>query len=254
MNFGGYGTPERQLAFDLNDFDETHPGPWEWDLKRLVASLNVAARHLGFTAAQGDEAVAAAVTSYQQHTTPVFPDGRPEPVADPDHARLGACGQRQRGRPRAGGQGHDEGAAALARTAAAQDGHQGRRALDLARCAARAVPYPWRQHAVLVRGRLDAPGPLDRAHRPSLQRLSHPRQARRSRLAGPVPHAGSGLQGGGCGQRGHALPGAAAHRRHRRADDAADQAGPTPRCWLPTCRERPPTSSTRANASSRASG
>ncbi|MBK7990889.1 MAG: DUF2252 domain-containing protein [Comamonadaceae bacterium] len=68
MNFGGYGTPERQLAFDLNDFDETHPGPWEWDLKRLVASLNVAARHLGFTAAQGDEAVASAVTSYQQHT------------------------------------------------------------------------------------------------------------------------------------------------------------------------------------------
>jgi uncharacterized protein (DUF2252 family) len=68
MNFGGYGTPERQLVFDLNDFDETHPGPWEWDLKRLVASLNVAARHLGFTAAQGDEAVASAVTSYQQHT------------------------------------------------------------------------------------------------------------------------------------------------------------------------------------------
>jgi uncharacterized protein (DUF2252 family) len=68
MNFGGYGTPERQLVFDLNDFDETHPGPWEWDLKRLVASLNLAARHLGLTAAQGDEAVAAAVASYVQHT------------------------------------------------------------------------------------------------------------------------------------------------------------------------------------------
>lgn len=68
MNFGGYGTPERQLAFDLNDFDETHPGPWEWDLKRLVASLNLAARHLGLSAAQGDEAVVAAVASYVQHT------------------------------------------------------------------------------------------------------------------------------------------------------------------------------------------
>lgn len=68
LNFGAYGTPERQLVFDLNDFDETHPGPWEWDLKRLVASLSLAARHLGLPAAQGDEAVAAAVASYVQHT------------------------------------------------------------------------------------------------------------------------------------------------------------------------------------------
>lgn len=68
LNFGGYGTPERQLAFDLNDFDETHPGPWEWDLKRLVASLNLAARHLGLTTAQGDACVAAAGASYVQHT------------------------------------------------------------------------------------------------------------------------------------------------------------------------------------------
>ena len=64
MNFGGYGTPERQLAFDLNDFDEAYPGPWEWDLKRLVASLELAARHLGLSAAEGDAAVAAAVAGY----------------------------------------------------------------------------------------------------------------------------------------------------------------------------------------------
>lgn len=68
LNFGGYGTPERQLVFDLNDFDETHPGPWEWDVKRLVASLNLAARHLGLPGAQGDDAVAAAVASYAEHT------------------------------------------------------------------------------------------------------------------------------------------------------------------------------------------
>lgn len=68
MNFGAYGTPERQLVFDLNDFDETHPGPWEWDLKRLAASLNLAARHLGLSPAQADEAVAAAAASYVQHT------------------------------------------------------------------------------------------------------------------------------------------------------------------------------------------
>ncbi|WP_160109209.1 DUF2252 domain-containing protein [Pseudomonas izuensis] len=46
MNFGGFATPERNLLFSVNDFDEAHPGPWEWDLKRLVASFLVAARDL----------------------------------------------------------------------------------------------------------------------------------------------------------------------------------------------------------------
>ena len=40
VNFGGFGTPERRLIFDVNDFDETLPGPWEWDLKRLGASFS----------------------------------------------------------------------------------------------------------------------------------------------------------------------------------------------------------------------
>ena len=48
MNFGLFATPERHLIFDVNDFDETIPGPWEWDVKRLVASLAVAARENGF--------------------------------------------------------------------------------------------------------------------------------------------------------------------------------------------------------------
>ena len=43
-NFGVFGSPERRLVFDVNDFDETLPGPWEWDVKRLAASLEVAAR------------------------------------------------------------------------------------------------------------------------------------------------------------------------------------------------------------------
>ena len=47
-NFGVFGTPERRLVFDINDFDETLPGPWEWDVKRLVASFEVAGRHRGF--------------------------------------------------------------------------------------------------------------------------------------------------------------------------------------------------------------
>jgi uncharacterized protein (DUF2252 family) len=46
-NFGGFASPERTLIFDANDFDETLPGPWEWDLKRLAASLVLAGRHLG---------------------------------------------------------------------------------------------------------------------------------------------------------------------------------------------------------------
>ena len=46
-NFGIFGTPERKFVFDINDFDETHPGPWEWDVKRLAASFAVAARECG---------------------------------------------------------------------------------------------------------------------------------------------------------------------------------------------------------------
>ncbi len=48
VNFGLFGTPERCLVFDVNDFDETLPGPWEWDVKRLAASLEIAARENGF--------------------------------------------------------------------------------------------------------------------------------------------------------------------------------------------------------------
>ncbi|HTQ00648.1 MAG TPA: DUF2252 domain-containing protein [Casimicrobiaceae bacterium] len=48
MNFGGFATPERNLIFDINDLDETLPAPWEWDLKRLTASVAIAAQHLRF--------------------------------------------------------------------------------------------------------------------------------------------------------------------------------------------------------------
>ena len=52
LNFGLYASPERRLVFDVNDFDETLPGPWEWDLKRLAASVVLAARSLDLTAEQ----------------------------------------------------------------------------------------------------------------------------------------------------------------------------------------------------------
>jgi uncharacterized protein (DUF2252 family) len=64
-NFGIFGSPERRLVFDVNDFDETLPGPWEWDVKRLAASMEVAARDNGFTAKETREIVMATVASYR---------------------------------------------------------------------------------------------------------------------------------------------------------------------------------------------
>ena len=65
-NFGAYASPERALLFDVNDFDETLPGPWEWDVKRLAASFVVAGRENGFDAADCREAAQASVASYRQ--------------------------------------------------------------------------------------------------------------------------------------------------------------------------------------------
>jgi uncharacterized protein (DUF2252 family) len=66
-NFGVYASAERNLVFGINDFDETYPGAWEWDLKRLVASAVVAGRFLGANRVLCEEAVRATVTSYRQH-------------------------------------------------------------------------------------------------------------------------------------------------------------------------------------------
>jgi uncharacterized protein (DUF2252 family) len=65
-NFGVFGSAERRLVFDVNDFDETLPGPWEWDVKRLAASLEVAGRDNGFAGKDRREIVTAAVASYRQ--------------------------------------------------------------------------------------------------------------------------------------------------------------------------------------------
>src|SRR5215510_2160455 len=65
-NFGLYASPERDLVIDLNDFDEAHPGPWEWDLRRLVTSVYVAGRQSGMTDVQCDEAVMSCVAAYRQ--------------------------------------------------------------------------------------------------------------------------------------------------------------------------------------------
>jgi uncharacterized protein (DUF2252 family) len=64
-NFGMFGSPERKLVFDVNDFDETLAGPWEWDLKRLATSIAVAGRERGFTAKQRAGTVRASVCEYR---------------------------------------------------------------------------------------------------------------------------------------------------------------------------------------------
>ena len=65
-NFGLFASPERTLVFDSNDFDETLPGPWEWDVKRLAASVVIASRSNGFTAAEARTATLATVWAYRE--------------------------------------------------------------------------------------------------------------------------------------------------------------------------------------------
>jgi uncharacterized protein (DUF2252 family) len=65
-NFGGFASPEREMVFDVNDFDETAPGPFEWDVKRLAASLEVAARNRSFDAKMSRQIIEGAVRSYRQ--------------------------------------------------------------------------------------------------------------------------------------------------------------------------------------------
>ncbi len=64
-NFGKFASPERNLVFDINDFDETLPGPWEWDVKRLGASLWIVAHQHGFSAARCDRVVTTAMATYR---------------------------------------------------------------------------------------------------------------------------------------------------------------------------------------------
>jgi uncharacterized protein (DUF2252 family) len=65
-NFGGFASPDRELVFDINDFDETARGPWEWDVKRLAASIAIAGRELGLAEVARRGAVESAVRSYRE--------------------------------------------------------------------------------------------------------------------------------------------------------------------------------------------
>ena len=67
VNFGGFATPERNVIFDINDFDETAPAPWEWDVKRLAASFVLAARSNGLSDDDGRDSAVGCARSYRQH-------------------------------------------------------------------------------------------------------------------------------------------------------------------------------------------
>lgn len=67
LNFGLFATPERNLVFDINDFDETHPAPWEWDLKRLATSFVIAGRDRGFSQEDCEAVARESVRSYRLH-------------------------------------------------------------------------------------------------------------------------------------------------------------------------------------------
>jgi uncharacterized protein (DUF2252 family) len=66
LNFGGFATPERQIAFDINDLDETLPAPWEWDVKRLTASIVIAGQYLRLSETESAQAAEATVRAYRQ--------------------------------------------------------------------------------------------------------------------------------------------------------------------------------------------
>ena len=83
-NFGAYASPERRLVFDINDFDETLPGPFEWDVKRLATSFVVAGRDNGFSAKESRTAATAAVTAYRT----AMRDFAPLPMLDVWYAHL----------------------------------------------------------------------------------------------------------------------------------------------------------------------
>ena len=74
-NFGAFASPERKLLFDLNDFDETLPGPFECDVKRMAASFTIAGRNNGFTQAEVGDATLASVTSYREAVASFAPMG-----------------------------------------------------------------------------------------------------------------------------------------------------------------------------------
>ena len=86
-NFGSFAAPDRRLVFSLNDFDETLPGPFEWDVKRLVASFAVAGRDRGFDDAERARVNLAVGASYRQSMRELAGDEEPRRLVLPARRR-----------------------------------------------------------------------------------------------------------------------------------------------------------------------
>ena len=103
-NFGVFASPERRLLFDLNDFDETLPGPFEYDVKRMAASFTIAARNNGLTKAESNQVTAGGGAGLPGGDGRVRPDGHHGPVVRP-HVRGRPAGRHREGRRRGKAQG-----------------------------------------------------------------------------------------------------------------------------------------------------
>ena len=135
-NFGAYASPERRLVFDQNDFDETLPGPWEWDLKRLAASFVVAGQFHGYPAAASRQVALAAVRSYRQAMAGFAGHGLPAALVRLHRRR------RHRRRQRPPAQGAGEAPRPLPQAGHAQDEPAGPR--EAGRGGGRRVAHPQR--------------------------------------------------------------------------------------------------------------
>ena len=105
MNFGAFASPERRLEFGINDFDETCPGPWEWDVKRLAASFAIAGRDNGFSTKERSRVLLALLGEYRSVMHQFAAHDQPGRVVRPHRRRgrhQGAADRRRRGGAQAG--------------------------------------------------------------------------------------------------------------------------------------------------------
>ena len=167
-NFGGFAAPDRRLVFGPNDFDETLPGPWEWDVKRMAASVEIAGRDIGLPADRRQRIVTACVREYREGMRGFAGREPPRRLVRPPHRERARRALRREARR----EGPDRVRQAV-RQGAAQDERAGGREAHRARRRRAALPQ-----------RAAAAGPVPRAVRPGRRSRRdglHPRAARRVR-------------------------------------------------------------------------
>ena len=200
-NFGLFASPERQLVFDANDFDETLPGPWEWDVKRLAASMMIASRSNGFTAAEGRDGDARHRPGISRSPGAIRRDAPARDLVRPDDVRLDRGrndvrsadheGRRREAGPGAGRCDVREGPKQGHASRGGQPHRCGRRPVANRRHATRRVPHR-------------DPGRADRP-RPDVQRLPGKPRGEPARTRRAVPVRRFRVEGGWRRERRNAL-------------------------------------------------